>query len=64
MKVYYVADSKTKTRLKPVHRTLAKAIQRVEQLNKLEPGRYQVGDWCDMEDVGIHSPGDWPWRKL
>lgn len=60
---WYVADSRTRTRLLSTHRSLAAAQARTARLNAKpgNAGRYQCGDWVHPPAVGVDEPREWPW---
>lgn len=63
MRQYYIADTRSRTRLMPTFNSVGKAIVRTATLNAREPGRYQCGDWVDRSEVGVNKPGEWEWVK-
>ena len=61
---YYVCDAVRRVRLRGTHRTLGAALQRCEELNTGQVGRYFCGDWCDVATASeyINGQREWPWE--
>ena len=70
IKAYYIVDSVKKVRLQGWHKSLDKAVERCNTLNKQNDtyngkkcGRYFCGDWCDSKIAVelVNVPGEYPW---